>query len=193
MCVNNRRVASHPTVGTCSAATRYHARCLRARDGSVTHLTHVAASTLTRVGFLSLSLVGLTAGCDREERTRAEARTFLALYEVTDHRAPIAERERKLAQIEQLTLTDPAIAGTRDECVGAHRALIRGERENEQAAAQLDRALSAQPDGGPLDPQQAEHIRAGIVQAERSVGDARARFERCEEQARSLSLRFGAR
>ena len=168
---------------------------LRRPSDSVTHLTHMAPLTLARVGFVSFVMVavGLTSACDREGRTRAEARTFLALYEVTDHRAPIAERERKLGQIEQLTLTDPAIARTRDECVEAHRALIRGERGNEQAAAQLDRALVAQPDGGGIDPEDAQRIRAGIVQAERSVGDARERFERCEEQARSLSLRFGAR
>jgi hypothetical protein len=142
---------------------------------------------------LVFALLGGSAGCDREGRTRAEARTFVALYEATDHRAPIAERERKLVQLEQLTLTEPLVSEARDVCVGAHRALIRAERENEQAAGQLDKALIAAPDGGALEPAESERIRAGIVQAERSVGDARTRFGRCEEQARSLSLRFGPR
>jgi hypothetical protein len=133
------------------------------------------------------------SGCDREGRLRAEARTFLTLYKATDYRASIPERERKLAQLEQLTLTEPLVDAARNECVAAHRALIRAERENEQAAGALDRALIATPDGGVLEPADADRIRAGIVQAERSVGDSRARFGRCEEHARSLSLRFGAR
>lgn len=166
---------------------------LRSGPRSVTHLTNVPGASYFRAGVLIFATMGAAVGCDREGRTRAEARTFVALYEATDHRAPIVERERKLAQLEQLTLTEPLVSEARDECVGAHRALIRAERESEQAAGQLDKALIAAPDGGALDPAESERIRAGIVQAERSVGDARARFGRCEEQARSLSLRFGPR
>ena len=133
------------------------------------------------------------AGCDREGRVRAEARTFLALYEATDHRASVAERERKVAQLEQLALSEVVVGKARDECVAAHRALIRAERENEVASGQLDRALAAQPAGAPLPVEETARIRGEITKAEQSLTDARARFERCEQQARTLSLRFGAR
>ena len=141
------------------------------------------------VGLLAL----LFASCDREGRVRAEARTFLALYEATDHRAPVREREHKVAQLDQLALTEPAVVKARDECVAAHRALIRAEQQNEGASSQLDQALAAQPKGEPLAPAETVRIKAEITKAEQSLVDARARFERCETQARSLSLRFGKR
>lgn len=141
---------------------------------------------------LVLSL-GLLAACDREGRTRAEARTFLALYEATDHRAPIPERERKLVQMEQLALSEEAVRAARDECVAAHKTLISAERQNERASVQLDQLLAAQPQGQALPPEQIGRIREQIQAAEVSLSDARKRFEHCEAQARSLSLRFGER
>ena len=68
---------------------------------------------------------------------------------------------------------------------------MRAELENE-AASQLDRAIAGQP-AGALMAVEPLRIRAGIEQGRSSVADARARFEKCETQARSLSLRFGAR
>jgi hypothetical protein len=135
----------------------------------------------------------MTGACDRDDRVRAEAHTFLAVYRATDHRAPIAERERKIVQLEQLTLSEEVVQRARDQCVGAHRALVRAELENETAASQLDKAIAAQPDGGALLAVDTQRIRTGIEQAASSVADARTRFEKCESQARSLSLRFGGR
>jgi hypothetical protein len=149
-------------------------------------------SQLLAVLLLLVSLPGLPA-CSSEGRARAEAHMFLALYEATDHRAPLAERERKIAQLEQLSLSDEVVDKARAECVGAHRALLKAERENELAAVQLDKAVAAQPDGGALPVADTASIRAGIEQAERSLVDARGRFEKCETQARSLSLRYGDR
>jgi hypothetical protein len=135
----------------------------------------------------------VTGSCDHDDRVRAEAHTFLAVYRATDHRAPIAQRERKIVQLEQLTLSEGVVRTARDECVGAHRALVRAELENETAASQLDKAIAAQPDGGALLAADTQRIRVGIEQAASSVAEARARFEKCETQARSLSLRFGDR
>jgi hypothetical protein len=137
--------------------------------------------------------LGALAACDREGRVRAEARTFLALYEATDHRAPIPERERKLKQMEQLALSEEAVRAARDECVAAHKTLIDAERQNEHASVELDKALAAQPQGEPLPPEQIARIRNEIQVAEVSLTDARKRFEHCETQARSLDLRFGER
>ena len=139
-----------------------------------------------------LSVGGAAASsCDRDDRIRAEAHTFLALYRATDHRAPIPERERKIVQLEQLTLSEKAVSAARDQCVEAHRALVRAERENATASSQLDQAIAAQPDGGALLGVDTTRIRAGIEQAASSLVDARRGFEKCESQARSLSLRFG--
>lgn len=141
---------------------------------------------------LVLGLGQLTA-CDREGRVRAEARTFLALYEATDHRAPIPERERKVKQMEQLALSEEAVRLARDECVAAHKTLIEAERQNEHASVELDKALASQPRGEPLPPDRIAGIRLEIQNAEISLSDARKRFEHCETQARSLDLRFGER
>jgi hypothetical protein len=151
----------------------------------------VTVSRASACTFLLLS--SLLPGCDREGRTRAEARTFLALYEATDHRAPVPERERKVAQLEQLTLTDESVRQARDECVAAHKALISAEHSNERAAGQLDRAIAGQPDGEPLAEGATAAIRTGIEQAERSLKDARTRFEKCESKARDLSVHYGER
>lgn len=143
---------------------------------------------------LGATLLTLPAACgDREERVRAEARGFLTLYEATDHRAPIPERERKVAQLEQLALSDEAVRKTRDECVEAHRTLIRAERENEDASGLLEKAVSAQVGGEPLPVAEAERIRARLTAAEGSIAESRKRFEQCESDTRSLSLRFGKR
>ncbi len=146
---------------------------------------------LARLLWLALLVLGL--GCDRDARTRAEARTFLSVYESIEHGAPLAERERKIAQLEQLTLSDEGVRRARDDCVGAHRALARAEREHEQAARELEKAIAAQPDGAPLPAGETERIRGGIEQAERSLGDARGRFQRCEQEVRDLSLRYAQR
>jgi hypothetical protein len=128
-----------------------------------------------------------------EGRQRTEARAFLALYESVDYRQPPALREQKLSALKQLTLVDLEVKRARDDCVSAHRALLRAEREHESAAARLDQVIGKDLKGAPLPPEQAEPIRVSIEQADRSLADARARFGRCENAARSLSLRFGAR
>jgi hypothetical protein len=129
-------------------------------------------------------------GCDRDDRLRAEARLFLALYEATDHRAPIAERERKIVQLEQLALSEELVREARDQCVSAHRTLIRAERENANAGRKLDQAIAAQPQGEALQATATDGIRAEIDRAEQSLTDARGRFEKCEARTRTLSLRF---
>ncbi len=133
------------------------------------------------------------AACDREGRVRAEARTFLALYEATDHRAPIPERERKVQQMEQLVLSEEAVRAARDECVAAHKTLISAEQQNEHASVELDKVLAAKGGSEPLPPDEIARIRTEIQSAEGSLSDARKRFEHCETQARSLDLRFGER
>lgn len=138
------------------------------------------------------ALMAVTA-CGNEGRKRAEARTFLKLYEAADYRASIPERTRKVEQLEQLTISDPDVRSARESCVGAHRALIAAEQQNEVAARQLDQALAQKPGGEPLAVEESVRIRGQIEQAERSLTDARGRFQRCEEQTRSLALRFGER
>jgi len=143
------------------------------------------------VGLLIVSAA--FAGCDRDARARAEAHTFLALYGATDHRASVEERERKITQMEQLSISTEAVRTARDECVGAHRTLIAAERENETASAALDKALRDLPKGESLPENETTRIRAGIDKASNSLNDARGRFDKCETQVRSLSLRFGER
>ena len=134
----------------------------------------------------------LAAGCGGD-RQRSEAQAFLALYESLDHRQPVAVREQKLTALKQLTLVDLDVKRARDDCVSAHRALLTSETANEAAKSRLDEVISKHLEGSPLPPELTEPIRVGVEQAERSLKEARSRFARCEEEARSLSLRFGKR
>jgi hypothetical protein len=146
------------------------------------------ANPLRKLCWLGVLLAGFACG---EDRLRSESRAFLSLYEVIDHRQPAQIRELKLAALGSLVLTEPDVKKARDECVAAHRALLSAEREHEQAATQLDRAIAQNDNGGPLPAATTELIRQGIDHAEQSLTKARGLFERCENQARSLSLRFG--
>lgn len=136
----------------------------------------------------------LAGGCtDQQERIRAEARSLLTMYEATSHRAPLAERERKITKLSQLAISDEPLRKTRDLCVEAHRALVRAERENDSASSQLEQALAAQNDGGALPADQVETIRNSIASAERAISASRGSFEQCESEMRTLSLRYGER
>ena len=140
------------------------------------------------VGYATILLLSACEG-----RERRDAQAFLALYESLDHRAPAAAREQKVSALKQLTLVDPKVKQARDDCVSAHRALLNAESQHEQAAKQLDQAIAKDFEGAPLPASVGEPIRVAIEQADRSLADARNRFLRCEEGARSLSLRFGKR
>lgn len=150
---------------------------------------HMPANPLQKLCWLGLVLAA-ALGCS-DDRLRSESRAFLSLYEVIDHRQAAQIRELKLAALEALVLTEPDVKKARDECVAAHRALLSSEREHEQAAAELDRAIAKNGDGGPLPSATTEQIRKGIDHAEQSLTKARSLFGGCENQARSLSLRFG--
>ena len=150
---------------------------------------HMAANLLRKVCLVGLVFAAL-AGCG-DHRLRAEARAFLGLYESIDHRQSAAIRELKLTALEALVVTEPDVKHARDECVAAHRALLSSEREHEQAALKLDEAIAQTEEGAPLPAATTELIRKGIDHADQSLSSARSLFERCENQARSLSLRFG--
>src|SRR5262245_47087772 len=92
-------------------------------------------------------------GCG-EERQRTEARAFLANYETVDLSQPATVRQQKLSALKQLALVDLEVKRARDDCVSAHRALLRAEREQESAALRLDEAIAKDPKGTPLPPEQ---------------------------------------
>jgi len=148
----------------------------------------MAANPLQKACCAGLLL--LAVGCG-DGRLRGESRAFLSLYEVIDHRQAPAIRELKLNALSALVLTESEVKKARDECVAAHQALLSSEREHEQAAKKLDEAIAQNADGAPLPAATTELIRQGIDHADQSLGKARSLFESCENQARSLSLRFG--
>src|SRR3954466_3429698 len=92
---------------------------------------HMVANPLRKLCWMGLLLAGLGCG---DDRLRGESRAFLRLYEVIDHRQPAQIRELKLAPLGWLVLTEPDVKKARDECVAAHRALLRPEREQRKAA-----------------------------------------------------------
>lgn len=127
------------------------------------------------------------------DRERTEARALLSAYSAVSYRAPATVREPTIAALEKLVLTAPVVAGARDECAKAHRALLASEREHESAANALDQALAAAPNGAPLPVERTESIREVIAGAERALADAKRRFESCEAQIRDLELHYGKR
>lgn len=148
----------------------------------------MSANPHLKAGCLGLLL--MLVGCSGD-RQRTEARALLALYEGIDHREPAATREPKIKKLSELTLTDDLVSKARSECVSAHQALLTAERQHEAAARELDKALEKSEGGEPLPPAVTVEIQHGIDKADSSLTDARIRFERCENQVRSLSLRFG--
>lgn len=152
----------------------------------------VLAQRMTRLGSVTVFLfafVMLAGGCG-EDRLRREARAFLAVHEGLDHRQKAEVREQKLSELRLLVLVEPAVVQARDHCVTGHTALLRSERSHEEAGRKLDEALQASPDA-PLPPQATQQIRAQIDQAESALSNARVSLRQCENEARSLSLRFG--
>lgn len=189
MCVN--------AVAVCVHVVPYHTRRSRAHALAVAGklgFCYAASWMHFSLAFIPfwLALGGIVA-CDGDARMREEARAFLSLYESTDYKAPIAERKRRLQALGQLVLVDQQVKRTRDQCLAAHRTLIEAEREQAEAAQALDQAIAGVEPGEPLSSSQTASIKAGIERADRALADARGRFELCEEGARSLALRFGAR
>ncbi len=150
---------------------------------------------VTWCGWVAAGLLfGCSVACDSDDRQRDEARRFLALYEQLDHRQPLAQRRAQVTDLAQLPLQAEVVVSARDACVAAHRALIAAEQSHEQAASELERLLAAGGgDDGPLDGVESAKVRTSIEQAEGALSAARSRFEPCESQTRSLSLRFGVR
>ena len=137
---------------------------------------------------LSASLFAVACG---DRRLRAEARSFLAVYQGMDHRQKADEREKKLSELRLLALVEPEVVQARDHCVTGHTALLRAERAHEDAARKLDEAIAKSPDGAPLAADATHAIRAQIEEADGALSNARTSLRQCETQARGLSLRFG--
>ncbi|HEX6242928.1 MAG TPA: hypothetical protein VFZ61_18575 [Polyangiales bacterium] len=139
----------------------------------------------------ALLFASLCAAACGDRRLRAEARSFLAVYEGLDHRQKSAQREKKLTDLRLLVLVEPEVVQARDHCVAGHTALLRAERAQEEAARKLDTALAGSTDGAPLGEQTTQEIRTQIEEADGALNDARSSLRQCETQARGLSLRFG--
>jgi hypothetical protein len=198
MCVNRERVALSPTPDKILKIERERERGRNAaryddiaRAGSLWYPTARMSAHLPARACCFAALLWLLSGCGGDNRLRSEARAFLTLYESLDHREKPAVRELKLRSLAALVLTEPLVKQARDACMAAHKALLTSEREHEEAARKLDQAIADNTSGAPLPVQATEQIRQGIDQADRSLSAARGLFQRCESQARSLSLRFG--
>lgn len=137
---------------------------------------------------LCIALVWVACG---DRRLRAEARAFLTAYESLDHRESPAVREQKLSALRGLVLTETEVAKTRDRCVAGHEALLESERSQEQAARALDEAVGDSAGGEPLSAQATSQIRVKIERAEEALRKAKDGLRACENEVRSLSLRFG--
>jgi hypothetical protein len=134
------------------------------------------------------------AACESgDERLRNDARAFLSLNGAVDYRSSEAEREKRVADLERLLLTDPSVKLTRDLCVSGHREMGRQQKAQEENANEIDRVIAAKPDGSPLDPSVIASLQAKLADSERGLERARQELRSCEEQARALSLRFGPR
>ena len=147
---------------------------------------------MSGVAFVSWALVSalVVSGCG-DRRLRGEARAFLTAYESLDHREKPEIREQKLSMLRGLVLTESEVEKARDLCVTGHEALLESERNHEQAARELDEAVAQSPSGEPLSAQATAQIRAKIEQAESTLRKARDSLRACENEVRSLSLRFG--
>ena len=128
-----------------------------------------------------------------DERQRSDARAFLGLNGAVDYRSSEGEREKRVADLERLLLTDPSVMRTRDLCVSGHREMARQRQAQEANANEIDRVIAAKPDGSPLDSSVVARLQGKLSESEQGLERAREQLRTCEEQARALSLRFGPR
>ncbi len=136
----------------------------------------------------------VVAACESsDERLRSDARAFLGRNAAVDYRSSEADREKRVADLERLVLTDETVIHTRDLCVSGHREMARQHKAQEANASEIDRAIAAKTDGSPLDPATVASLQAKLAESERGLERAREQLRTCEDQARSLSLRYGPR
>jgi hypothetical protein len=139
----------------------------------------------------ALFVCAFSLACDEDAQLRDDARRFLAGYTAITYDLRGAELEKRLGALAALPLGEPAVRETRDLCVAGHRAMLEQERAQEAHAAQVDRALAGSTDGAPLDAATLAGLKEKLDSAQTALTAAREKLERCEGQARSLSMRFG--
>ena len=128
-----------------------------------------------------------------EARLRAEARTFLKLYEAVHLSDQEAQRAARISALAAAPLSDENVRHARDLCVAGQRELLQQEQLQEANSSEIDRALASSKQGAPLDPSLVERLRAKVTESEQALRRAQDQLHACEAATRSLSLRFAPR
>jgi hypothetical protein len=128
-----------------------------------------------------------------DERQRRDARALLGLHKSVDYKASEGERAKRVADLEALLLADPDVRQTRDLCVSGHREVLRQAELQESHAVEIEKAVSARPDGTALDPATVAQLQQKLRTSDAALSAAHEQLMRCEDQVRALDLRFGVR
>jgi hypothetical protein len=124
---------------------------------------------------------------------RGEAARLVELYGQIRYEAPPAEREQRLASIEQAVFVSEEVVGARTICLSGHRQLIAAQVSQDETAKEIDKALATTDGGAPMASGTVERLQTKLTTAQGQLNAAKRQLEDCETQVRALNLRFGKR
>lgn len=123
----------------------------------------------------------VVAACDLGGAEREQVRAFLARVAAVDLRAPAEERERQIAALRDVALSDPGLVRVREQCVSAHAGLLAAERAQAAARQELDRAG---PSG--LEQVALTRIAGDVARAGQTLRAAQAVLPECQQSVGRL-------
>jgi hypothetical protein len=138
---------------------------------------------------LSLALLGTTiTGCGEGDDARNEAMIFLTRYDDFATDAPREDRERGVAELRGLVLSNESVRAVRDACADAFDSVLRAEGQHTEATRML---LEASNGGaGEIPTEAAARIEAAIQESTEAIEASRTGFQRCQTGVQTLRTRF---
>lgn len=139
-------------------------------------------------GVVVAALILVFSACSGEKTSRTQAQALLERISSLDIEASFEIRERQLRDLEVLPLRDPQLAAVRDQCLAAHRGLLRAEVEQDAASSALESAAAQYGDAG-IPPVETEAIAARIRKSSDSLAEAQHALPDCDRRTLDLVKR----
>lgn len=136
---------------------------------------------------LLLSIALVLGGCtDRDE---TEARLVIDHVDAIDPYGDVADRRKRVAQLQKLGVETPAVRKVRDACVHAHETLLEAEDLQKRAQKELDAAEAGKAAGKPVS-EKAAKIGQTISRSNDALMKASELLPDCQHQVARLASRY---
>lgn len=132
-------------------------------------------------------VVLIALGCDQDERELQ--RELLQRVEAIDVSQAPETRAEQVAALEELPVQRPKLAELQQDCVRAHRLLLRAERHQARARDALERQAEAMR-AGTLEDASAGRLAADLQRSDEALKHATELFRICQQGTRDLALRL---